>query len=84
MDKELLKTGISNREQEGKFVTISREEYEFLKSQAKYVSEQSHVIATIAKNLCQYDSCPYKNNAKNCKPYTGPKVVQMFTKPKSE
>lgn len=84
MDKELVKSGVSKREQESKFVTISREEYEFLKSQARYVSEQAQIMATIAKNVCPYDSCPYGCRPKNCRPYTGPKVVQMFPESKSE
>lgn len=95
MKKGQNKTGINSSEQDSELVTIPRSEYEELKQdrkeairysgmwRRKYEAEKA--IAETLKNALDVIKAIHSelgNEPKNCKPYTGPKVVQMFPKSK--
>lgn len=97
MGKEQLngEIGIKASEQKSEFVTIPRSVYEELKQdrenaikysgmwRRKYEAEKANV-ETLKKALDVINAIHSElgNEPKNCKPYTGPKVVQMFPKSK--
>lgn len=71
MDKEKSENAIFENEQN--YVKMTKAEYDKL---WLVIRTQAETIERLTRMCCE--------QPKNCKPYTGPKVVQMFPKSKSE